>query len=65
MDWAFNPTHLDCIEYVNKLYNLSDRKSSINKINLDLKYSNKVKGNFLTKIKEEHQKLLFNFRKNL
>ena len=56
MDWAFNPTHLDCIEYVNKLYNLSDRKSSINKINLDLKYSNKVKGNFLSEIKGEHQK---------
>jgi hypothetical protein len=56
MDWAFMPTHLDCIEFVNKQYNLNDRKSSINKINLDLKYSNKVKGNFLSQVQGELQK---------
>lgn len=53
IDWAFLPTHLNCIEFVKHLYNIGEFNESINKINFDLKYSNKTKGNFLTKVKGE------------
>lgn len=56
IDWAFFPTHLDCIEYVKKQYNLGDRLQSINKINRDLKYTDKTKGNFNINVIEESKK---------
>lgn len=56
IDWAFIPTHLDCIEYVKRTYNLGDRLQSINKINRDLKYTDKTKGNFNINVIEESKK---------
>jgi hypothetical protein len=50
IDWANNPTHTDCISFVSQKYNLTN-KEAINKINYDLKYTDKVKGNFSGEIK--------------
>ena len=44
IDWASNPTHIDCIGYVKSLFNI-DGKTAVNKINNDLRYNN------ITKIK--------------
>lgn len=66
IDWAFIPTHLDCIEYVKRLYNLGDRLQSINKINRDLKYTDKTKGNFSNNVIEESKQTpLITYKKNI
>jgi hypothetical protein len=49
IDWASFPTHLNCIDFVKNLFNLNEYKDCIQKINIDLKYSDKTKGNFLVK----------------
>lgn len=45
IDWANNPVHSDCISFVSQKYNLTN-KEAITKINYDLKYTDRVKGNF-------------------
>lgn len=45
LDWAYNPTHSDCISFVSQKYSLTN-KEAITKIYYDLKYTDRVKGNF-------------------
>jgi hypothetical protein len=45
IDWANNPTHLNCIKFVSQMFNMSDL-DAIRRINVDLKYTDKLKGSF-------------------
>lgn len=45
IDWGYKPTHIDCILFVALSYNI-DELEAIRRINIDLKYTSKLKGGF-------------------